>query len=179
MTGERRVCGLRLDLLQDVDAGHVGQVEVEQDQKLAARADLAGAILSEQVGQRVVPFTKGMISLFTPARRMFFSISRAWPSSSSIITIETGLASLMSLMALRFRALRSGGSKTRNVVPCQFGATVMSPPRLRTSVRTCARPMPSPLRVLRTRSAEQLEDPLVVLSAMPRPLSATSIVDPA
>src|SRR5580693_8886499 len=35
-----------------------------------------------------------MISLWTPARRMFFSIRRPWPSSSSIMTMLTGLACL-------------------------------------------------------------------------------------
>ena len=37
-TGERCVCGLALSLGQDVDAGHVRQVEVEQDQQRALGA---------------------------------------------------------------------------------------------------------------------------------------------
>ncbi len=47
---DRRTLGVRigLDLLQDVDAGHVGQVEIEQDQEVAPPAHLAGAVGPEQ-----------------------------------------------------------------------------------------------------------------------------------
>ena len=37
----------------------------------------------------LVPSAKWTISLLMPARRMFFSIRRAWPSSSSIMTMVT------------------------------------------------------------------------------------------
>src|SRR3546814_16593342 len=46
--------------------------------------------------------------LFTPARRIFFSISRAWPSSSSIMTMVTACCSriYLSCSACRRPALR-------------------------------------------------------------------------
>ena len=48
-----------LDLLEDVDAGHVGQIEVEQHQELATGADVAGAVRAQQVVERSVPFCEG------------------------------------------------------------------------------------------------------------------------
>ena len=43
---------IALDLGEDVDAGHVRQVEVEQHQQLAAGADLARAVGAQQIVER-------------------------------------------------------------------------------------------------------------------------------
>src|SRR6266508_6879372 len=49
-------CGLEilvfLDSLQNVDAGHIGQIEVEQDQQRAALVVEARPVLAKQVVQR-------------------------------------------------------------------------------------------------------------------------------
>ena len=52
-TGVRLEIFVFLDPLQDVDAGHVGQIEIEQDQERVALVVEAGSVLAEQVVQRV------------------------------------------------------------------------------------------------------------------------------
>ena len=51
-TGVRLQIFVVLDPLQDVDAGHVGQIEIEQDQQRVALVVEAGPVLAEQVVQR-------------------------------------------------------------------------------------------------------------------------------
>ena len=57
---------VRLDFFQDVDASHIGQVEVEQDQKLTAGADIAEPSGPSRYFSASVPFANGTISLLTP-----------------------------------------------------------------------------------------------------------------
>ena len=49
---------VRLDLLEDVEARHVGQVEIEQDQQVAPSARLAGPVGPEKVFERRGPIAK-------------------------------------------------------------------------------------------------------------------------
>src|SRR3954447_17835410 len=103
-----------------------------------------------------------MISLLTPARRMFFSISRAWPSSSSIMMIVTGVASALMRRSSRcLQVSRQNDAKCRSLVESgghRDGAAEIAHHRAHmgeTDAFACL--------VLRAGTPEQFKDALAVM----------------
>src|SRR5690606_19484186 len=76
--------------------------------------------------------------------------------------------------------LRSGGRRSTKVVPCPSSdLTTISPPRLRISERTWARPMPSPGLSCVPERRKSSKTRSWSSGAMPRPLSVKSMKKPA
>ncbi len=119
-----------------------------------------------------MPSSKWRMALLTPARRMFFSIRRAWPGSSSIMTMFD--------RAWRSRGIPSVGEqrqadgvKVRSLRSRADGRHL--PPRRRQGAHVGQADALARL-VLVAGATEQLEDALVVLrrcrGRCPRPRSA-------
>src|SRR4051794_18246030 len=111
-----------------------------------------------------VPLWNGRISLRIPALRMLRSIRRAWPSSSSIITMQTGFASSVTAMVSR-GPQGSGQADLKGRAPAELGANrdlTAEAPDQRLHMR---KPDALAGHILRARAPEELEDALVVLRA--------------
>lgn len=89
---------VRLQTLQDRHPAHVGKIEIQQQEKRPVRTDFATTVRTQEVGESVRPGLDPHDLVVDPRTRMFFSISRAWPGSSSTMTIVAGSPPLPKLL---------------------------------------------------------------------------------
>ena len=92
MTGERRRCGFALTLVRMSTPVMSGRLRSSRTSRQRAAFASPEPSSPSRYFRASVPLVNGTISLFTPARRMLRSIRRAWPSSSSTMTMTTGRA---------------------------------------------------------------------------------------
>ncbi len=135
---------VRLEAFEDFDAGHVRQIEIEQDEQLPTTAHLAGTIGAEQIGQRFgsVGERENLIVHACPADVLF---NEARMPLVVLDHYDHDRPRVLNHVTAPITFRRSGGMLSIIVVPLVSSElTVISPPRLRIMVRTCASPIPSP-----------------------------------
>src|SRR5690606_4280465 len=120
------------------------QVEVQQDEHVATGAHTARPVLAHQVIQGFVSAGERKDGIVDPRTADIFLDQ---PRMTFIVLDhdDRDWFSVAQFCFLLMKTRTSVGSITVNVVPCPSSELkVISPPRLRTNVRTCARPIPSP-----------------------------------
>src|SRR6185437_6960833 len=166
-----------LEPSQDVEACHVRQIEVQQDQQGRVRHSSGTATLRENVVERAGPIGEMHDRIADPGPA---HVLLDQPRVAGIVLDQQNgdgnPVHAATLLDRRFAGCGTGpGKRTRKTVPwSSTDSHSILPPSRRTSALTCASPMPSPGTDWSPARRNSSKIRSWSLGATPRPLSSTS-----